>query len=131
MQLKSAGYPLSRKGLDSAAITNIPKSQWVKTTRTPYLFIMVEQRALTHVILTLRTRIMEGLSFEILTLTIAGEKGLWGCLTPANKCSSEEVMTVTSVQSSLARISHMITSNHKEDRDCLLNLGKVERRNVW
>ena len=34
-------------------------------------------------------------------------------------------MTVTSVQSSLARISHMITSNHKEDRDCLLNLGKV------
>ena len=66
MQLKSAGYPLSRKGLGSAAITNIPESQRVKTTRTPYLSITVEQRALTHVILTLRTRIMEELSFEIL-----------------------------------------------------------------
>ena len=37
---------------------------------------------------------MEELSFEILTLTKAGEKDVSGCLTPVIKYSSEEAMTV-------------------------------------
>lgn len=62
---------------------------------------------------------MEEQSFGIVTLPTAGEKDLWGGLTAAIKRSSEEVMHVTSVRSSLAKVSHTIPPNHEEDTDCL------------